>query len=511
MDVLAVGMLVIIFTIIFGLILSRGQIDAVKANWAERRCEPGVMFAGFMYRPDGHPSSATAFAAENLQFCMKSLVQSIINELMHPIYSAFGGAVAGAKTAGSSLNGIRTIMGNVAKSFTNVLEGFMGAYRRGMMQAVRTAAMIKMAYNRMLGVVLSTFYAGLSAFFAGLNMMSFVIKVVMIILGILLALIIILIFVLFPFMPIIMTVVAVLVSVVAIFTGVIGAEIYDMTDGFCFAGGTLVKMEDGSHKQISNVQIGDSLWGGASVTGALKFSGANVELFNYKGVKVSGEHLVHHENSRWMKIIESGAEACGQEEFIYSLVTANNRIPIIGESNELINFADWEEFSDDNTTHEWHVRVQDALSVPGKLRRGPSGAAHLAGKVMIEIDGHLIPISSVKIGDHIKDYNVVTKEYRTAKVMGIYETNEGSIWPLSQGVWKWSGHYWCQGHMRESGFRALVDGGKRYHLITSTGTFAVNLGDSSLEYIIRDFTEMGIANLKNTSSSVVVALNRNHQ
>jgi hypothetical protein len=511
MDVLAVGMLVIIFTIIFGLILSRGQIDAVKANWAERRCEPGVMFAGFMYRPDGHPSSATAFAADNFQFCMKSLVQTIINEIMHPIYKLFGGVIAGAKSAGSSLNSVRSILGNVAKGFTDMLQGFMGVYQRGMMQALRTGAMLKMAYNRMLGIVLSVFYAGLSTFFAGLNMMSFVIKVVMIILGILLALVIILIFVLFPYMPIIMTVIAILVAAVATFTGIIGAEIYDMADGFCFAGDSLVKMNDGTSKPISEINIGDVLWKGGAVNGTLKFSGADVALFNYKGIKVSGEHLVHHENLRWMKIIQTGAPSCGKEEFIYSLVTDNNRIPILGESGETINFADWEEFSDDSILREWHAYVQDALKIPGKLRRSPSGPAHLAGKVMVQRADQYIPVSSVKIGDLINDYNCQENQYRNTKVIGIYETNEYANRTLSEGVWKWCGHYWSQGNVRESGFRGLIDEGKRYHLITSTGTFAVNLGDSSFEYLIRDFTEMGVTNLKNTSSAVVAALNRNHQ
>jgi hypothetical protein len=509
MDFLAVGMLVIIFTIILGLLLSKGQVDAVKANWSERRCEPGVMFAGFMYKPDDNPKSAGEFAIENFQFCMKSLVKKVIEELMQPIYSLFGGVVAGAKSAGSSMNGIRTIMGNVAGGFSNVLEGFMGVYRRGMMQAVRTAAQLKMAYNRMLGVVLSMFYAGLSSFFAGLNMMSFVIKVVMIILGILLGLVIILIFVLFPFMPIIMSVIAVLISVVAVFTGVIGSEINGMANGFCFAGDVLVKMKDDSEKPISEIKLGDLLHENSKVMGVLKFNGNNVELFNYKGIKVSGEHLVYCENRQWMKIIDTNSPLAEKEEFIYSLVTENNRIPIMSDkaNAEPIIFADWEEFSSDNLLHLWHTKVQDALHIPGKLRRGPNGAAHVGGKTIINVNGSPLAMSSVSIGDYVDDYDQINGQKRQAEVIGIYETNDEARGLLSAGIWKWENGYWHQGAVREGGFRSLMDNGKRYHLITSTGTFLVSLGDASSEYLVRDFTEMGVTNLKINSSMVVDALN----
>jgi hypothetical protein len=509
MDILAVGVLVIFFTIILGLLLSRGNVEAVRANWAERRCEPGVMFAGFMYKPADNPTSTSQFAIDNFQFCMKSLAQSVIDELMMPVFSLFKGVTDGAKSAGSSLNGVRTMMANITGGFSGVLDGFMEVYNRTMMQTIRVSSQLKMAYNRMLGIVLSSFYAGLSSLFAGLNMFSFVVKVIMIIMGIMLALIVILIFVLFPFMPIIMSVIAVLISVMAVFAGVIGSEINGMAGGFCFAGGTFVQMFDGSVKSISEVKLGDILYGNSVVKGTLKFSGKNVELFNYRGIKVSGEHLVYDEgNKKWMKVMDTNSLSDSCEEFIYSLVTSNNKIPVINAKYEQIVFADWEEFSDDAVTREWHHLVQDALHIPGKLRRGLSGSAHLNDNVRVKIGEELIRIASIKIGDEINDVDEKGTLCKTT-VIGIYETNDDNKHLVSEGVWRYSSNYWHQGYI--SGFRGLASSnGKRYHLITTTGTYVINLGSSEFEFTIRDFTEMGVPNLKKVSSIVVDLLNKNN-
>jgi hypothetical protein len=507
MDILAVGVLVIIFTIILGLLLSRGNVEAVRANWAERRCEPGVMFAGFMYKPSDNPSSSSQFAIDNFQFCMKSLAQSVINELMMPIFSLFKGVTDGAKSAGSSLNGVRTMMANITGGFSGVLDGFTEVYNRTMMQTIRVSSQLRMAYNRMLGIVLSSFYAGLSSLFAGLNMFSFIVKVIMIIMGIMLALIIILIFVLFPVMPLIMSVIAVLISVMAVFAGVIGSEINGMAGGFCFAGGTTVHMADGSLKSISEVKLGDILHNNSVVRGTLKFSGKDVELFNYKGIKVSGEHLVYDDDSLcWMKVIDTNSLLVEKEAFVYSLVTSNNRIPIVNEKCEQIIFADWEEFSDDVTSSEWHHLVQDALRIPGKLRRGPSGSAHLNANVRVKMNKVFVPISTVKISDEIDDVDE-KGGLRKTTVIGIYETDEDSNHLVSEGVWCYTNNYWHQGYI--SGFKGLASSNeKRYHLITTTGTYCINLGSSEFEYVIRDFTEMGVPNLKKVSSTVVDLLNR---
>lgn len=505
MDGLAIGMLVIFFTIIFGLILSRGEIDAVKRTWNKRRCEPGVMFAGFMYKPDDDTRSAAGFATDNFQFCMKEVAQSVINELMLPVLGIFKGVVDTTKSTGGELNSVRNTIGNMFSSFTQIIGVFSDVYKRTMMQAVKTAALLRMAYNRMFGVTIAAFYAGLSSLFAGLNMFQFLVKMIMIILGIILALLIILIFVLFPVMPIIMSVMAALLSVVVVFSATMASEIGDAADGFCFEGGTLIELLDGSRVNIKDVKIGDVLYGNNKVIGTLRFNGADVELYNYNGVKVSGEHLVHHLDKTWVKVADIGLHVSEKTDVLYSLVTSQNTIPVISPiNNQRIIFADWEEFDEDSETYEeWHAIVQNTLEIPVHMQRSARGSAHIAADAYVYNNNSKISISHIKLGDVIDDCDA-KGDNREAIVIGIYETDEVSESLLSDGVWRREVGTWCQAFSRGSGSANKGKYCKRYHLITNTGTFYVNTGAT---HLIRDFTEIGIPGLKSVSDNVVTSKN----
>jgi hypothetical protein len=297
-------------------------------------------------------------------------------------------------------------------------------------------------------------------------------------------------------MPLIITVIAVMVSAAAIFVGVVGSELGGMADGFCFSGDTLVVLNDGSYKKIADISYGDILYGGSEVKGTLIFKGNNVTLFDYKGIKVSGEHLVYHNNSKWMKVINTNSNVIAEEELIYSLVTSDNRIPVISDivkHNDIIIFADWDEFSDDSKEgNEWHTIVQNSLRVPGRLRRSPCGSAHLGENTVIYLNGEKSVISKARLGDKINDINS-----SNTTIIGIYETYDNMDILMSPGVWKWDYCYWHQGN---SGFSNTINKRKRYHLITNTGTFYIN---DDKDHLIRDFTEIGVPQLKLVSSQVV--------
>ena len=67
----------------------------------------------------------------------------------------------------------------------------------------------------------------------------------------------------------------------------------------CFLPNTLVTMANGSTKKIIDVDIGDEVAEGGRVFATGKF--LNNELYDYKGVKVSGSHMVN-EDGVWMRI-----------------------------------------------------------------------------------------------------------------------------------------------------------------------------------------------------------------
>ena len=140
--------------------------------------------------------------------------------------------------------------------------------------------------------------------------------------------------------------------------GVIGGVIGGIVG--CFLPDTKITMADGSKKKIINVELKDNIKVGGNVFATAKFLITN--LYDYKGVKVSGSHMVN-ENGKWIRVEDSDiAKSLGNDEHVvYTLGTQNRRIVIndilftdyfeIDEKEELIKqgddyFNNWKLHSD---------------------------------------------------------------------------------------------------------------------------------------------------------------------
>jgi len=95
----------------------------------------------------------------------------------------------------------------------------------------------------------------------------------------------------------------------------------------CFLPDTLVTMADGSTKKIIDVDIGDEVAEGGKVFATGKF--LNNELYDYKGIKVSGSHMVN-EDGVWMRIRDTkhGKPLGDDEHTVYVFGSENRRILI---------------------------------------------------------------------------------------------------------------------------------------------------------------------------------------
>ena len=120
--------------------------------------------------------------------------------------------------------------------------------------------------------------------------------------------------------------------------GVIGGAIGGVFG--CFLPDTKITMADGSEKEIINIDLKDNIEVGGKVFATGKFLINN--LYDYKGVKVSGSHMVN-ENGKWLRVEDSNlAVSLGNDEHVvYTLGTQNRRILI----NDIL-FTDYFEVDD---------------------------------------------------------------------------------------------------------------------------------------------------------------------
>ena len=107
--------------------------------------------------------------------------------------------------------------------------------------------------------------------------------------------------------------------------GVVGGVIGSVFG--CFLPNTKVTMSDGTTKNIIDINLNDNIKIGGRVFAHAKFLITN--LYNYKGVKVSGSHMVNEDN-KWLRVEESKlAKSLGNKEHtVYTLGTDNRRILI---------------------------------------------------------------------------------------------------------------------------------------------------------------------------------------
>ena len=107
--------------------------------------------------------------------------------------------------------------------------------------------------------------------------------------------------------------------------GVVGGVIGSVFG--CFLPNTKVTMSDGTTKNIIDINLNDNIEIGGRVFAHAKF--LITDLYNYKGVKVSGSHMVNEDN-KWLRVEESKlAKSLGNKEHtVYTLGTDNRRILI---------------------------------------------------------------------------------------------------------------------------------------------------------------------------------------
>ena len=106
-------------------------------------------------------------------------------------------------------------------------------------------------------------------------------------------------------------------------------------DGECFLAGTLITMADETKKSIEEIDLMEKVAVGGYVGGVGKF--LTDELYDYNGVKVSGNHLVN-ENNKWMYVKDSkNSKSLGDDtHVVYVLGTEHRRLLI-----ENILFTDY--------------------------------------------------------------------------------------------------------------------------------------------------------------------------
>ena len=113
-------------------------------------------------------------------------------------------------------------------------------------------------------------------------------------------------------------------------------HLYAASGGGCFAGDTLILMDDGSTSEIKELQIGDETTGG-QVIATMCFG--ECDLYEFNGIYVTREHPVKH-NSKWKLVYEvfNEEKAPAKRERTYLIETESKTLTAV-RGDRKVKFA----------------------------------------------------------------------------------------------------------------------------------------------------------------------------
>lgn len=504
MSVIPLIIITFILTALLGLSVASLEKNQVMQNWNNMRCSLPVMSTASYFKPASDPRTNSQFAADNFQFCMKNIVETVVDIVMAPLVDVFTSHASTGSLANTILSDIRTLVQQLYTAFMSYMKTYFLRFEQVAYQMSKIVQHLRLAMRRVNAIATSLIYVGLSVITGIMNTIDLFMVVIMIILAIMVILIILLWFVLFPVMPIIMSVISALLIVA---TGATVGALGSMSHSFCFRGDAKIVVKnpvDGttSLKPISEIKLGDVVADGGIITAIIETINDTESLFDLNGIAVAGSHVVQQVDGSW-DMVENDPRAHKIQEkqtgHIYCLNTTTHTIPIMSTSAGPMVFKDWEEFPTEDKYSQflWNYYVLKMLNSHSHTVSASASWFNTAtpdsdmplvcNTSLVFTEDGAIPIHTVKIGDKIRDSestltSVIGVVKGTLAHVELKKTWHSSVFAEDCGVWK----KWKSSLSQGNG---TIEGTT---LITESGSFIV-LSDKLAK--IRDFTDVGYKNI----------------
>lgn len=498
----------LIMTLALGYGLARvmiGQnIKEIVENWGTYRCRPEIIITGNLYKPDKDPRSGLEYAYDNFNFCASELAKNVLSMALKPVLDIFYQMMNSAiQSVGFAMN-LRTLASSLYNGLNRITDVFARRFNLVIHELHKNFLKQFSALQKANAIANASVFAGISVLRTILNLFKLMIIVVISILVVLVILTIFLFFILAPVIPVILMAIGVITATA--FAGGVGG----MSDTFCFAPNTAIRLAGGGTKTIKEIRIGDRLANDSIITAAMMFDlEKEHKMYSVDGVIVSGAHIIYVGGiATFVENYKSAIPIECADKVVYCLNTSNHKIPVMGLTTDLV-FADWEELGSTDMS-EWDVLVRYLLNNTASLATNKnSDLLDSEGGFTADCSVQLwnvgdVPIGKIKIGDYIADPKGYTKVIGIVGVDGDESSVYGSI-----GTVKCSGASWVRDDdvwkraAETINWNSQPPAKQLFHLVTESGTFIVNG-----EVTVRDFTDIGVQKIRHTYGFTIDKLNK---
>jgi hypothetical protein len=436
---------VLVTAVQIGLLVGAFQLHLladIKKNFGDYRCNPLFMpFVGnFGYDP-----------INNFNFCVQSIFQGKAAEVFAPIYNILGVFQGVLMTVVNSALSIRGMFSN----FLGGVEDFIASVRNKIQFLMNNVRMSFIRILNLMGKVYGSMFAvlfmGQSAMTAAFNLAD--------------------------------------------------NDLMKFLFEFCFAPNTLVKMADGSSKEIKDVVIGDVLAEVPNnkspvVTSVFRFAGGSTPMVRIYDVVVSSAHYVLA-GSAGMVPAEAHPEAvwAGSVPELVCLNVSGHRFRV-GSDGLLV--ADYDEHDSASVVAGTQRMASRALNGGGSggdgedpvmdysLGIGGSTEVNMADETWKRMD-------AIKIDDEVKYsgkvLGIVSEQCDTTVVSpsGIVFSGAQLVYDSSVNQWKRSANHWAGGQ---------AGGANTLYTIFTKNSGVISIRKGTAVEFIRDYREVPLPEME---------------
>lgn len=483
-------LLTLVFVIGFARIMVMSDLENIKNNWAQHRCDPTVMMFASLFKNKDDPRSDFQFTTDNFEFCASEIAKSALSVALKPVMDVFYQmANAAIQSIGFTMN-LRTLGANLFNGLNRMFDIFTRRFNLTFHELHVSFLKQFTALEKANAIAIASVFSGISLIRSILNFFKLMIIVSIAILVIMVVLVIFLWFIFAPVTPLIIVAISVIAA-----TGSAGA-VGGMADAFCFSKNTTILLRDG-YCSIQDIKIGDTLADGSSVTAKMIFnSDGSEELYFINGVIVSGSHLIYDGSVPIFVKDYKDAVPCEEKvSELYCLNTTSHKITVLS-GNGPLEFADWEELGDDSML-SWDEYVRNFLNnasskvaVKNSVLESESGFDISS---LVTTKTGTIEIYKVGLGDIIFDGEFWTKIVGSVYIDGDHTEIMGRInsCKLSGASWIYENKKWIRA-IESKQWKVEVPVKRLISLFTESGKFMVD------GVVVRDFSDVGIHNINKT-------------
>lgn len=460
-SVICITLILLIYIVLTLLVTMKKYKIYIYENWSRYKCNPLIIPMASYYNPK-------TTTGENFNMCLTELQLEFFKILLAPLFAIFdiiqstiGSILQVFNSLRSQISTIRSRVQAYVEKIIQVFEGLETSLRKFLIK-------LKSMIGKAEGIMILTEYTfivismALEWIFNVPGIIALVTIIILVILAIIICL----------FFPLVCAILAVLAAGVGI--------------AYCFDEDTEIKLENGLSEKISELKIGDRLYLGGNITSIIK-SKHNNDVYNYKDVIVSGEHLVF-DHQQWKKVKDchDSQKINYSKEFLYCLSTENNQI--VTQNN--IVFRDFDETDSSSLNCIFNNIIINYLNQSSRLEIYPRCIQSeleimpcgFSGNTLIGTSSGKKYITDLKIGESLSNNSTIVSIIKTSSQNITMFNYHGLIVSGSNPVLE-DGH-WIR--VYESKGAKLVDFNEKYiyHLGTDNQHILIN------NYNFRDYLEI---------------------